>query len=65
MFNSVTGNCERIFITTSSISCFTLMNDDSLLLVGDENGYLRVFGILNSVLLIREQLFDCVRNLNS
>lgn len=60
MINSVTGNCERIFIVKSAISAMCLCDNDTLLMVGDEHGDVFMFDVNRSSLLSKLSLFDCV-----
>lgn len=63
MTNSISGKCQRLMITHSNITCFALGKEDSILTVGDEDGYLHVYSVETSELLIKRHFFDCVREL--
>ena len=62
MTNSISGQCQRLFITHSNIICFALGKEDTILTVGDEDGYLHVYSVETSELLIKKHFFDCVRD---
>ena len=58
--NTLTGECERLFLSNTAISCIALCNNDAILAVGSENGSLSLFDVSSSKCILQQDFFDVV-----
>ena len=61
MTNTLTKQCERLFIAKTEITCLTLCNKDYCVVVGGEDGWIYLFSVISSNLLVSLKCFDVVR----